>query len=284
MTSHTTTATSLDSPCWIRPATVQEVEPDGRLEVRVRQAHGDATERHTVRPPAIPGYAPAVGDRLLVAHDGEQSHVLTTLHTASVRRLELPDGCSAAIDEGVIELRDPGGRPVVRFGQDVLELSAPGPELRLSAPRGRVVLDAATDVVVQGRRDVSTSAGRRLQLDAAQGAQQLELDAQRTRLSAGQLEIDARQSRLATGSATVFARSIAVTAERAAQHVEHYELVARKIVEKTRDSFREVTGLAQSRVGRVRTLVRETFHLQSRRSVLISKEETSIDGDRILLG
>jgi hypothetical protein len=37
-------------------------------------------------------------------------------------------------------------------------------------------------------------------------------------------------------------------------------------------------------VGRARTIVRDLYSLTSRRSVMVSKEETSIDGEKVLLG
>jgi hypothetical protein len=45
-----------------------------------------------------------------------------------------------------------------------------------------------------------------------------------------------------------------------------------------------VVDLAQTRVGRARTIVSSLFTLQTQRTVIQSKEDTSIDGRKILLG
>ncbi len=55
-------------------------------------------------------------------------------------------------------------------------------------------------------------------------------------------------------------------------------------MERSRDVFRDVADLCQSRVGRARTLVSDVYSVFSRRSVMVSEDETSIDGNKILLG
>jgi hypothetical protein len=139
-------------------------------------------------------------------------------------------------------------------------------------------------VAINAGRDVAYCAGRTMSLDVAQGTQQLELSPQRTHLAASRLDVDAKQTRVAAGRATLIARSISTSAERVAQRVERYELTADTIVEKTRDALREASGLAQSRLGRAKIFVTQTFSLNSRRTTLVSSDETTIDGQRILLG
>ena len=80
------------------------------------------------------------------------------------------------------------------------------------------------------------------------------------------------------------ARTIATTAEELAQSVVKYELKAERLVEKTRDTFRDAADLAQTRVGRMRTIVKDVLSMHARRSVLVSTDETSIDGKKVLLG
>jgi hypothetical protein len=80
------------------------------------------------------------------------------------------------------------------------------------------------------------------------------------------------------------AHAITATAERIAVNAATYELLAERVVQRSRDAFREVTDLAEERIGRVRALVRDVYSLSSRRTVLISSDDTSIDGSRIQLG
>jgi len=66
--------------------------------------------------------------------------------------------------------------------------------------------------------------------------------------------------------------------------VERYELEATRIVEKARDAFRDVSGYARQRIGRLSTVVRDLYTVQSQRTVMRSHKDTSIDGRRIRLG
>ncbi len=80
------------------------------------------------------------------------------------------------------------------------------------------------------------------------------------------------------------ARTVTVEARSLVQRVEQYELHAGRLIERARDAFRDVSGLLQSRIGRARSVVEDVYALYSRRTVMVSKHETSVDGERILLG
>src|SRR5688572_8161117 len=76
----------------------------------------------------------------------------------------------------------------------------------------------------------------------------------------GAAEISAPSGDLVLGSATgrVVIRApqeVAIESRSIALSATKYELVATRLVEKTRDAFRDVADLAQTRVGRARTLV-----------------------------
>ncbi|RLB64649.1 MAG: hypothetical protein DRI90_04090 [Deltaproteobacteria bacterium] len=68
------------------------------------------------------------------------------------------------------------------------------------------------------------------------------------------------------------------------QAASRIDVRAEQLFEKTRDSVRETSALLLTRAGRVRTLVREGYSLLSRRTHIKSEKDTSIDGERVLLG
>jgi hypothetical protein len=274
----------------IEAAGVVAVGEAGRVTVRVRAGDGH-TRAVEARLAEIPGYRPTVGDRVLVARvapgeEGEEAYVVAVLHASVAPALMLSDGSRAELVDGGLELRDGAGRLLVRYADGAAEVSAPSRDLTLSAPQGRVVIQAATDVAIDAARDVTQHAGRRVDVGAgASGAApQLRVEPAATHVKADRLHVDARQSRVATGEATLLARSIATTAEVLALNVDRYELTANRLVEKARDAFRDVGGLLQQRIGRARVIVDDAYSLYSRRTVLESTEETSIDGKKILIG
>jgi hypothetical protein len=278
----------------VRPATIVELEEGSdRARVRISAGRG-ATEPAPARIAQIPGYRASVGDRVLVAGSGTALYVIAVLHAARAPAVTLPDGSAAEVRDGAIELRDAAGRLLVRYSEGHAEIAAPAGDLTLAAPKGRVVLQSGTDVAVEAARDVVHRAGRRIDLAAGRTDAENEADVERApelrvepgsaSVSVDRIALQAKAGRFAVGQVAVFARAIATTAERIATRADSHELTATRLVEKTRDALRDVSDLAESKIGRARTLVRDVYSLYSGRTVITSKEETTIDGDKILLG
>lgn len=267
------------------PAVVEQVGE----RLRVRRS-GDGAPRAVVdaRLARIPGYTPTVGDRVMVSFGDTESYVIAVLHAAAPETLLLPDGARAEVAGGRLELRDAEGRLLVRYENGHAEIAAPSGDLRLCAPEGRVVIESALDIALRSGRDMHIETARRFEVatpsSSGTPAMSLSLDAKRAVLHAPHVEVTSKTARLATSRATVLARSIAVTAESLAQTVVKYELTAERLVEKTKDSFRDASDLAQTRAGRLRTIVKDVLSMHARRSVLVSTDETSIDGKKVLLG
>lgn len=269
-------------PTGIHPAVITDVLAGHRLRLR-RIAAARSSRPTTARLAHIAGYRPTVGDRVLVA-GAEEAWVIAVLHTAEPQALRLPDGTRAELRDGGLELRDAEDRVLVRHADGCTEIRAATGDLSLSAPAGQVRLRAGTDVCVEANRDLTQRVGRTAALETAAGALRLELGPDRAHLKASRADLEAKSTRVATAKAVLIARSVSTTAERLVQHVEHYELRATKAVETVRHAFRTVTGLAQSRLGRARTVVRDVYSLHTRRTRLASQQDTTIDGDRIMLG
>lgn len=196
-----------------------------------------------------------------------------TAKRLSIAAVHLPDGTTATRVGDALEVTAPDGMLLVRYENGVMTIAPPKGDLELSAPHGRVVIKSALDVVVEAARDVTYSAGRKLELGAREAT-----------LRTQALEVESKSARFVSGSASVLARSITTSAETIATKCVKLETEATKIVERAKDVYRDVSGLAQSRLGRARTLVRDVFALESRRTTLRSKEDTAIDGEKILIG
>jgi hypothetical protein len=196
-----------------------------------------------------------------------------TAKRLSIAAIQLPDGATATRVGDALEVNAPDGMLLVRYENGVLRIAPPKGDLELCAPHGRVVIQSALDVVVEAGRDASFAAARKLDLGAREAT-----------LRVGKLEVESKSAQLVSGTASVLARSITTSAESIATKCVKLETEATKIVERAKDVYRDVSGLAQSRLGRARTLVRDVFALESRRTTLRSKEDTAIDGEKILIG
>lgn len=166
----------------------------------------------------------------------------------------------------VAEVRDGEGRLLVRYENGRAEIAAPAGDLVLSAPSGRVVLQAGTDVEIEATHDLSQRAGGHASV------------------ASKSIAVDTEDARLHAAQVAVVADRILTTAKVLSQSVERLEVSAARLFEKTRETYREAKGLAQTRAGRVRTIVEDAFSLTANRTTLTSKEETSIDGKKVLLG
>lgn len=189
-------------------------------------------------------------------------------------KLVLADGAEARVVDGALELRDEQGGLLVRYHDGTACISAARGDLELSAPNGRVRVHSALDVELDAGRDVVARAERKL-----------DLSAKRTTSIAGErVELRSQHLHLASEAIETVAGHIATTAKRVAHNVERWELTAGRLVETTKTTFRDVSDLLQTRAGRARTLIENVYSLRSRRTVMKSEKDTSIDGRKILLG
>ena len=210
---------------------------------------------------------------------------ISTRRVVSETLHSLSGGGSVSIAADTVTVRDPAGRILIRYGEGTAEIAVPEGDLTLSAPNGRVVLKSGVDVCIDAARDVVHHAGRRVDLAAGPAAApQVRIDPGATTVKAAKLNVEATQTRFVSSRVALIAGHIATTAEEIAQNVGRYELTANRLIERTQCSFRDVKDLAQSRIGRVRTVVNDVYAVYSRRAVMVSKEETSIDGSKVLLG
>jgi hypothetical protein len=168
----------------------------------------------------------------------------------------LQDGARVFTDHEGVEVRDPDGRLLVRYRDGVLEIEAVG-DLALSA-KGKLHLSAGEGVHVDAGPELNLRADR--------------------------LHAEAKATKLVAGVVSLFARDVSTTATRAVQRVERWELTAHRIVEQAHDAFRDVENLAQQHVGRLRTIVDDVYSVTSRRTDMVSEDDTSIDGKHVLLG
>ncbi len=287
----------------VEPAVVTAVEEDGRLAVRTGVGTG-TTRRAVARLAHLPGYEPQPGDRVLVAQGPDALYAIAVLHVAAPRptpspahapahtpahapEVALTDGSTATVVEDGIEIRNPEGRLIVRYAGGTAEITAPGRDLVLSAPNGQVKLQAGTDISFEATRDLVQSAGRKVALGAgasAASAPQIRVESQATQLRAERLEVQSKTSRFVSGRAEVLLRTLATTAEKVALHVTDHEVTATRLVERATEAFREVKDLLSTRAGRARTEVEGAYTVESGRTSLVSREETTVDGKKILLG
>lgn len=178
---------------------------------------------------------------------------------AAPQRIDTPAGASASCDGDVIVVRDPGGAIVVTYDAATgsATIAAPSGDLRLAAPKGRVVVEAGTD---------------------------LELSAARTRLRSEELEVEAGRTRLRSAALELVSEVMEVSSSSVVVGAGRLQVSAERVFEKARDIYREVEGVIDTKAGRLRSVVRGAWQAKSGSTSIVSKEDTFLDGRRVLLG
>ncbi|MFO0551740.1 MAG: DUF3540 domain-containing protein [Polyangiaceae bacterium] len=275
-------------PSAAQEAVVEEIDSAG--EPTVRLVRPPATRRLSARS-AVPQYRPRVGDRVVVVQSRDEAFLVGVLHTASATPPEtastatLTTGEQALVGPDYLELRDATGVLLFAYRAGALMVSAAHGDLTLEAPEGRVRINAGLDVSINAKRDIEQHAERRITTRAGRSdTPQLSVSPRDVELDVARVSTRAQRIEATTEQLRVAAQSIGLDAEALVQRVEAWELTAQTVVERTRNVLRVTAELVEERAGRVRSLVEGTWSLWSNRSTMVSTEDTSIDGERVLLG
>ncbi len=131
--------------------------------------------------------------------------------------------------------------------------------------------------------------GDRISVQDEAGGLLLEHDAsaRQTRIARpeGELSIEAGRVRIAGEQIDLEARgSVRTRAAERIDHVGRWELRAQRVLQQCVDVYREIEGVEATRAGRVRMLVKGVMRVFADRSEIASRQDTVIDGKRVLLG
>lgn len=209
-------------------------------------------------------------------------------------QLVAPSGISARLDGDAIALADTQGRIVARLTADTIEIVADRRDLVLRAPSGRVHIEAALDVELKAGRDLTTAAGRDLQLQGSRAASlsashseraaYVKVEGDKAQVSARRLDLFAEHAHGALGVVSVLAKRIATRVDTLTTEARAHEISASSVAVKARDLLHEAAGSIETRAASARSIISGLFALHSERTTIVSKEETSVDGKKILLG
>jgi hypothetical protein len=194
-----------------------------------------------------------------------------TAPAATATALRTADGASASVEgaagEQVLSVRDAGGRLLFEHTADGRSvIHAPAGDLIFVADHGKIEFAARDGVKLRSDRDVEIDAG------------------QAVKLTTPHLDARTHHAELNASEASVTARTIHTTAEKAKHLVGVLETTATRIIERARNVYRETEELSQTKAGRMRLVVKETFHLLGKRALFRAEKDVRVDGEKIYLG
>lgn len=130
-------------------------------------------------------------------------------------------------------------------------------DLIISSPTGRIVLDAETALHVRSTGEISVEAEA--------------------------VAVSTKQLRAEIGEATLVVDSVRRTVNDVIDQVGRFEIRARKVTREVHEFVDRVRS-RHTTVERLRIVASDAIDLLSRRTTIVSEEDTTIDGKRVLLG
>lgn len=254
-------------------------------------------------------YEPHVGDAVLVVRGsaGEayvagvlvRSPVVETvgaMETVTVAGVPgtpmatLSDGTTVHTDGVGLSVRDARGALVFehRAGERKSVLHVPRGDLEIRADEGDISLHAGGTVRLHGDTGLELGACGRVGIGVkgpgAATTTRMELTPERATLTAAALDVRTVRAEVTVDDGRVMARTLSTVVETSRVVAGVIDTTVTRAVTRAQNVFQEVEELAQMQAGRMRTLVRGTYHLFGRRAVVKADEDVKIKGDKIHLG
>lgn len=260
-------------------AEVVRVVADRRLLVRL----GEGPERDASV--AVLGYEdPRPGDRVLVMTDDDGS-VWAVGVVAAPRPRSLLDDALEASEPTVI--KDRRGRVLFEYDphEDRAVLHVPSGDLEVSVPDGALRMHARDGVDVRSDGELSLGGARRVTIESGRGEAHA-----RVAMEAGEMSLAGALVAVAAGRAELLASHVGIQARTLDAHVRRVRTVAEvvdqragRIIERARDVYREVSGLSQTRAGRLRLVAEKAAQLVGQNTLVKARERMKVKGERIHL-
>lgn len=274
-------------------AVVMEAPKLGDLSVHLA---GDEDGRTRKATPAFDSAASLLpGDRVLVACDPSQHcYIIGVIERKAVPALITSDGTRAQIDHAngteALQVRDAEDRLIFEYrpkeGKSII--SIPTGDLALRAPTGDILLEAGRGIHCKAGTDIDLTGNTAVKIKAGSEHKDiptgLKLTPRSAALTANRLELTAKRGVMRIATAEYFGVALNSTIEHVHSVVHKFESVAERIIQRVRDSYRQVDGLDQTKAHRVRTLVKDAHYTKAGEVYLLADDDVNIDGKKIRLG
>jgi hypothetical protein len=204
-------------------------------------------------------------------------------------RVQLPGGARAELESdgerAVLRLYAPGGGLLLEYdsAQGRVRLAPECGDLELAAPAGDLALSASGTVLIEGGRVALRSLGATQAQPRAPGAG-LVLDGPNARLCAARFDLEAGRAELRIEETELKGRGLRAELGTLDLLALRVETAARTMAVKTQDLYRRVSGVLETRAGRVRSLVEGTYHLKAGAAVVRAERDIDMDAEKIRLG
>jgi hypothetical protein len=232
---------------------------------------------------AVRGYVPRPGETVLVLRTGDG----TCWIVGVVSDTPLLDSALSEPAAAPSKVHDRDGRLLFEYDPDSHRavLHVPDGDLVLRAPAGRLDLEARDGVSIHSAEPVTVTSARRVRVEAAEGAQSASVDVEPGEVAVltNVLRAAVRRAETVATEALLRARTLEVRTVRSKIVAEVIDTRAGRIVERAKDTYREVERLAQVRAGRIRMAAEKAAQIVGDQLLLKARQTAKIKGERIHL-
>ena len=224
---------------------------------------------------------------------GDEVLCITTSDGASfvIGVIHAPRPCSAldealAAESAVETVRDRAGRLLFEYDSETHKavLHVPAGDLELSVPAGSLRLRSRDGLSLETDQELTLRGATGIRMSAAADRVRLALSSEGVSLVAGALAVLTDRAEVLAGAVQLRASSLTSHAERVRTIAKLIDTRAGRIVERTRDTYREVENLSQTRAGRLKLVAKRAASLVGESTLLKARKKMKVKGDRIHLG
>ncbi|MFK7991487.1 MAG: DUF3540 domain-containing protein [Sandaracinaceae bacterium] len=202
--------------------------------------------------------------------------------------IETETGAKATVQDGRIHVHDTRGALIFEYRPDEGRsvVYAPEGDLELHAASGAIDL-VGEEVRVRGRRSVELTSEEAVHVATeSRGGRTLSRFSLLRRaavLASPLLDATVAKARVELDEGALTARTTVATVQHALRAIDVLETEAGQILERAKESYRDVEGLSQSKAGRMRLVAEKTLHALGQRTLIKAYEDMKLRGEKIYL-
>jgi len=154
-------------------------------------------------------------------------------------------------------------------------------DLEFVANNGNIAFSSGRDVLIQGK-SVEIASASTISLQTANAAG--EFSARGVELRGPEVRVSAEQGDIQIGATAVTGTRFLVNCREGKVVADRFEVVLQTLIEKAKNIFRTVEQLAQTKAGRLRTLVDSTYFFKAKKAFVKAEEDYKIKAEKVHLG
>ncbi|MCI5223474.1 MAG: DUF3540 domain-containing protein [Candidatus Electrothrix sp. AR4] len=232
------------------------------------------------------------GDKVLIAgEDIYRIYIIGVLSTKESATIHSTNGAYARLDNdrASLQIFSPHDELIIEYdtANNKTKLSSHGNNLELNAPAGNMSLNSSESITIQS--DSINLTGRnminmKVQDQTGTSISGLSLGNYQTKLNCPDFRIVAKNGDLFVDELKITGKKILTNLVQATFKISKLETRAKTLVHKAQNMYQSVENLSQLKTGRLKTLIKSTYHLKSKNTVLKSEEDFKVKAEEINLG